>query len=226
MRKKLAVLLAMIFLVLLAFWSPWLYLKLDLVQFFGVSKPENIAGLQVYSLAGELEVYLDGELLGSAGADKAPLILDRVEPRDYLITLKRSTDVRGSYWDFNQLISFVSGTTVIISYNLGPEEEFSEGHIIYASVKDNQNDKSKLNIDTNIDDPEIYVEDLFIQKLNSKQVSSELSFDKPRKVTIKKTGYESLEFTILPESQSERDLLSKYNLNIDAHLMLQPVMVE
>ena len=226
MNRKLLILLLLIGFVVLAFWSPWLYLKLDFAQLFGVSGPESISGLQVHSLAGELEVYLDGELKGTSSADKEPLILDRVVPGDYLLTLKRKSDARSAYWDFNKLITFVPGMSVIVSYNLGPEEIFSEGHIIYTSKKESISEKSKLHIEMSVDDPEISIEDLSVQRINSREYLSELTFDKTHKITIKKSGYEGLEFVILPDNQDERNAVSQFNLNIDIQLMLQPVKVE
>lgn len=213
-------------LVLFALWSPWLYVRLNLSQLFGIAEPEGISGLQVNSLAGEMEVYLDGELKGNSSADRSPFTLDTITPGDYLVTLKRKTDTRGSYWDFNKLITFTEGTTVIVSYNLGPEEEFSEGHIIYATKKDNSSLNPKINMEFNVDDPEITIEEASAQKINSRQYNAEISFDKPKKITISKPGYESLEFTILPDSEEERKALSQFNLNTDIHLMLRPVIVE
>lgn len=226
MPRVLKKILVVVILLALGFWSPWLYIQLDLAQFFGIQKPEEISGLQVNSLAGEIEVYLDGQFKGVSSADRTPLILDRVTPGDYLLTLKRKTDVRGSYWDFNQLISFIPSTTIIATFNLGPEELFSEGHVIYASKKENPLQPSKLNVFTNADNSKVEFEDLNVQTINSSHNSVQLEFDKPRKLNVSKDGYDTLEITILPEDENERRSLQNFDLNIYVYLLLQPVTIE
>lgn len=226
MPKAFKKILIIIILLAIGFWSPWLYIQLDLAQLFGIQKPEEISGLQVNSLAGEIEVYLDGQFKGVSSADRTPLILDRVLPGDYLLTLKRKTDVRGSYWDFNQLISFIPSTTIIATFNLGPEEYFSEGHVIYASKKENPLEESKLNVFTNSENAIVEFEDLSVQKINSTHNAVQLEFDRPRKLNVSKEGYDKLEIMILPEDENERRSLQNFDLNIYVYLLLQPVTIE
>lgn len=226
MKKRWLIIGGFFLLLLLALWSPWLYSRFNLLQLFGINEPEGISGLQVNSLAGEIDVYLNGELVGTSSADKSPLSLDTVKPGDYLVTLKRKTSVPTSYWDFNKLVTFTEGTTVIISFNLGPEEAFSEGQIIYATKSNKSSNNIDLALDFNVEDPTVSVEDSSVQRINSRQFSSEISLDKQKKITVSKPGYENLEFTILPDSAEERSALGEFSLNVSIYLMLQPVQVE
>src|SRR5438045_3568909 len=104
-----------------------MYWNLNLTDLFGIQKPEVISSLQVYSLSGNMDVQIDGKLAGTAKAEKSPFVVDRVTPGEHLITLKRISDVKNAYWDFNKLVTFEANTSVIVSYDLGPEEEFSSG---------------------------------------------------------------------------------------------------
>jgi hypothetical protein len=206
MKKGLVFFALLVIGCVFALWSPWLYLKVDFLQFFGIEKPEEISGLQVYSLAGELDVYLDGELKGTSSADRSPLILDNVLPGDYLLTIKRKTQIRGSYWEFNKLVSFIPGTSVVISFNLGPEKEFSEGHIIYATEKVDQNAESKLNILLEVDNPKVLINNIEVPRINEYLYSMNVQIDNIKTITIEKDGYDTLSFTIFPESEEERAL--------------------
>lgn len=224
MRKVVSIAILLLLCILLALWSPWLYIKIDLGALFGVQRPEDISGLQVYSQSGELEVYLDGELRGTATVEK-PYILDVVTPGEHLVSLKRVSEVPNSFWSFSKLVEFEMGTSVVVSYNLGPEEEFSEGHIIYATEKGEQR-PSKLNIEISASDASVRIDNSAVQQINENTFVSDISLDSQKRVSISKRGYEDLEFTILPDNQEDRDRLKNFDLNIEVHLMLQPVEVE
>lgn len=226
MKRILTITLIFVALVLLAIWSPWLRWNIDLGALIGVAKPDSIAGLQVSSLAGELEIFLDGKSAGKVTPETSPLFLDRVEPGEHLLAIKRTGDFAGSYAAFSKLVDFIAGSSVVIAYNLGPDEQFSEGHIIYATKKTVDAASSKLDINLSLEDFNFSIDNLPSERITGKHLSVNLDLNSQHQVKISKTGYESLEFTILPETQEDRDKIKPFDLNIDVQLMLQPVEVD
>ncbi len=225
MKRIVIFVILLVLCVLLALWSPWT--KIDIQSIFGIKQSENISGLQVYSLSGKLDIYLDNEKIGTVNEGNDPYIKDDVTPGEHLITLKKETSVVGAYWDLNKLIDFYKGTVVVASYNLGPEEEFSEGHIIYASAGTGENNnETTLNVLSNVQDATLKIDSDSDIKISGNSVSANLKLDSQHTIIISKKGYDDLEFTILPSEQSDRDKLLGLNLNIDAALMLQPVQIQ
>jgi hypothetical protein len=224
MKKILLLTLAIILLVLLAVWSPWLRWNFNIAGLFGVSKPEAISGLTVNSLAGEIEVFLDNQSVAKVTPEVSPFILDRVTPGEHLVTIKRTGDFASTYSSLNKLLTFEENSSVVITYNIGPDEVFSEGHIIYTTKKEGDVN-SKLNISVNTDEFNFTYDGLPVEKVKGKNKTLDLDFNSQHTIKISKSGFESLEFTILPETQEERDLLKQFDLNVEVQLMLQPVEV-
>lgn len=226
MRKIFLVLIPIILLLLLAIWSPWVRWNIDIRTFFGLSPVNLTSGIQVYSLAGTLEIYLDGVKLGEAVSGKDPFITDKIESGQKVLSLKRvSSNESVKYWEINRLINFQPSTTVIASFNLGPDEIFSEGNIIYVENRvDDLNPEVKIKV--NVPEALVTLEDITIQKINSNNFIGRMLYDKSRKIVVIKEGYETSEFFILPESEQDRDSLKQYNFNIEVFLMYKPFLVE
>lgn len=225
MRKFLIRILIFALLVLLAIWSPWLKWQIDFASIFGVYKPDSIAGLQVSSLAGDIEIFLDNQSVGIVNPQSSPFFLDRVAPGEHLLSIKRPGEFANTYATINRLINFEQNTTVIIVYNIGPHELFSEGHIIYATKKGSQNQNSTLNIKVNTSDFLFGFDTDALERISTNNLTRILDLSTQHKISLSKVGYESFEFTILPDNQSERDKLKNFDLNIEISLMLQPVEV-
>jgi len=226
MRKFLLILSVLVLCVIFGLWSPWAYIKLDLSRLFGVPAKEEISGLKVYSLSGELEVLIDQESFGSVRVKDSPLIIDRIVPGERLIRLKKLSNMGGLYWEYSKVIPFEKGLEVVISYNLGPSQNFSEGHVIYAAKKPEQRIGNELNLKLNVSDFFFQIDNIQPQKVSGQSIITTLSLSSQHKIKVLKNGYEPLEFTILPETQEERDKFRDYDFIIEAELMLQPVKVE
>lgn len=226
MKRILALTTVIVLLVLLAIWSPWLNWKIDLADIFGVRKPDSIAGLQVSSLSGEIEIFIDNKSIGTVNREGSPFIVDRVEPGDHLVTLKKTGEFANTYATFNKLLTFEENSAVVIAYSIGPDEVFSEGHVIYTTKKGSDAVESKLNINLNVDDFSFSYDGLPPERITGKSTSQALDLNSQHKIKVSKLGYESLEFTILPETQEDRDKLKNFDLNLDIQLMLQPVEVD
>jgi hypothetical protein len=223
MRKSYIIILLILVAFLCALWSPWNRWNIALPQLFGIAPQEQIGGLQVTSLAGELEVFVDGNSVGIVDPATSPLVVPAIEPGERQIKLVRQTTVVGAYEDFNRLIKFESGVDVVITYELGPTADFSEGHVIYATQKLDNSSDVLLSLHANMTGATVLIDD--ISAGSTPIAGFKLSLDKQHKVSISKTGYDTQEFTLLPQEQINRDKLQGYNLNVDVNLFLQPLEV-
>ena len=224
MKTFIRLVILVLVLVLLGLWSPWLQWNVDIAKIFNVEKPDKISGLEVYSLLGDIQVEIDDiaqEGTASASEDRA-LIIDAIEPGEKSVTVKRISNVSGAYWEYRDIVTFTEGINTIITLGLGPEEEFSEGTFITATKKTNENYNLKLKSDTTDFNAEI---DGVPHAVNSNEFTQSISLDQQHTIKITKEGYETLEFTILPGEQSDRDKLVNYIINVETKLMLQPVQI-
>lgn len=222
MKTFLKTLLVIVVLLLLALWSPWSKWSIDLRPLFGVNDPGSIAGLMVNSLSGNIEVTVDNQVVGSA-SDEAPLIIDDIDPGEKLVKLRRITDVENAYWSYSKVIDFEQGTTAVLSFNLGPSEEYSEGNIIYFQKKLGEN--PNIHFSFNQDNVSVQVETQVFNNVNKSGVSTPLDTTAQKEIKIIKVGYEELEFKLLPEDAEDRERVKDFDIYVDVYLMKQPVKV-
>jgi len=224
MRKFLKITFIIFVLILVGLWSPWLGWDIDVAGFFGVETPDPVSALRVNSLRGDLRVFIDDEEVGTASEEENfPLIVDALSPGEKAVRIERIANETAEYWEYNKLINFVDGIDTVISYLVGPEEEFSEGHVITVREKTNENYNLRINL--NVDDASVEL-DSVLEEVSGSTYTKEISLEKQYDIRIEKPGFESIEFTILPEDQIERDKFSRYIINVDVQLMYQPVVVE
>lgn len=226
MRRLTVFVVLLVLCLLLAIWAPWNGFNFNLGSIFGIKQAVEVSGLQVYSLSGTLDIYVDGNKVGQALAGNDPFIKDNITPGEHLVSLVKESDIENAYWRYSKVVTFYKGTTVVASFNLGPEDEFSEGHVIYATENPNPQNKNNLTIGVNVDGASLTMDSNNEIPFDGSSIATELSLDQQHTIRIHKSGYEDLQFTILPAAQEDRNKLRGLNLNIDAHLMLQPVNIE
>lgn len=207
-----------------ALWSPWNYWNFSFARLFGVEPPPEIGGLQVTSLAGEIEVFIDGVSQGKAVAEQAPLIIPAVEPGERRISLKRISTVTGAFWELNRLVRFESGVDVVMSYELGPTADFSGGHTIFATKSNAAFEGVKLNLVAAVNEAAVELDDVEIGLTPLTEKLIDIS--KQHKLKISKAGYEAQEFTLLPAEQVDRNKINGYVLNVLVDLFLQPLTID
>lgn len=225
MRKFFWLIIFVLLAFLLALWSPWNHWNFNISQLFGVTPPDQVGGLLVSTLAGEVEIYLDGsdQSAGSATVDNSPFSIPGIRPGDHQVKIIRKTEIAGAYWEFNKLIHFIPGVDVIIAFELGPTAEFSEGHVIYASPRVDSIPGASLNVTTSVEGVDITIDGTSVGQSPLKEYK--LSVSDQHKILLQKEGYEAQEFLLLPDKQEDRDKLKGFNLNVDATLFLQPLLV-
>lgn len=219
MKSFFKIILLIIFLLLLGVWSPWRSFNVDLGFLFGVKKVEQVSGLQVYSLAGDMDIYIDSELKGRVTPETSPVFVDAINPGDRKVTLSRPSLVEGAYLNFDKIITFVPGVDIVISYGLGPNEFFSEGSVITLNTK--VNETYNLVVNTNVEGATIVVDGIPSQIPDSRLVSN-IALDRQISISIQKAGYETISLTLLPEDEADRQNLAGYIINVDVHMMLLP----
>ncbi len=224
MKSFLKILLIIVGLLLLALWSPWTKWNIDFRPLFGIQDPGQIAGLVVNSLAGNIEVTIDNQVVGSA-TEEAPLIIDSIDPGEKLIKLRRISDVENAYWAYSKVIDLEVGTTAVLSFNLGPSEDYSEGNIIYFERKA-ESDLSSIFFTFDEDNVNLQVETQVFRSLSKSGVVVPLDTLEQKSIKIIKTGFEELEFKLLPEDESDRSRVKDFNIKVDVYLMKQPVKVQ
>ncbi|BCX13476.1 MAG: hypothetical protein KatS3mg085_008 [Candidatus Dojkabacteria bacterium] len=225
MRSFIVIVFIASFCVILGLWSPWVGASIDLNTFFGVEQKKEISSLYVSSLSGELEVFIDGENVGAVDTETSPLIIDSVSAGEHLVSLRRK-NLTNEYWRLNKLITFTPETAVVIAYNLGPNEKFSEGNIIYAVEKDSEDERTELTVRLNVEDAFVSLDDIPMQSINATTFKEYISLNQQHTMSVSKVGYETFTFTLLPESQEDRDKLKKYNILVEVQLLQQPIILE
>ncbi len=221
-KKVTIVIIFFVLILLLGVWSPWLNWRVSLGSMLGLGEKSEASGMKVYSLIGELEVYLDNEYKGSATPEEWLDVVD-IAPGSHEIKLIRKSSPEGGYYNFLRKINFENSVDVIISYELGPNQKFSEGHIFYAEKRVTSAENAFLNIISNPDNAKIFLDSTLIGESPISNV--EIDLTSQHEIRLEKEGYDPIEFTILPETQEERDSLKGYNLNLEINMFLIPIDV-
>jgi len=218
-KKLLLSLLFIIGLILLGFWSPWNNWQINIAQIFGVEPKEEFSALKVKSLMGEIEVYLDNDFMGVTNSSEDFLEVFPVEPGEHILTLKKSGVE--DYAEVVRKLNFEPAVDVVIGYEIGPNEYFSEGHILYARRSYSSNINPELQIFSTPENVNVYIDERLVGETQMQSIS--LSVDKRHKLKFEKEGYDPLEIEIFPANQQERDNLKGMILTLEVNLFAQPI---
>lgn len=225
MGRKIAIIIIFVVLTFVcAVWSPWQYWDFSFASIVGVEKPPEFARLQVSSLAGEIQIMVDGENLGTVGPEGSPFIIEDIKPGKRLVKLERITDSPEAYIKYERLIEFYEDIDVVVAYELGPNLEFSEGNQVSAFKNVVNKDATKLNVYTEPEGASISLDGVDIGEAPLEGV--DLSLSGVHKLKVEKKGYESQEISLLPEDGEARLKLKGFDINVDANLFLIPIRVE
>jgi len=222
-KKLLTITIIIIALLGCAVWSPWKSIGLDWYKLVGLEAPVKFARLQITSLAGELEIYVDGESKGSVGPEGSPFLVEDITPGQRLVKLVRRSDNAKNYIQFERLVNFSSDVDTVIAYELGPNQEFSEGHIITAFKNYANQDLTRLNVTMGQEDVLVTLDNNSIGKAPIQSLP--LDNSSVHKLKLEKAGYEPLEISLLPQDEADRRKLTGYDITVEAFLFLQPLRV-
>ncbi|MFW5702937.1 MAG: PEGA domain-containing protein [Candidatus Dojkabacteria bacterium] len=222
MLRKFGVVLSMVLIsVLCAVWSPWHYWNISLPKIFGVEAPVALARVQVSSLGGELQVYINGEERGIIGPESSPFTIEDAKPGQNTIRLTRSSEVEGAYVEYEQVIELYEEVETVIAYELGPTYNFSQGHVISAFRNAAIGDKTMLNV---YSEPTGVAVKLGEERIGTTPLENiEVDRSSAQTLTLEKRGYEPQTISILPSEENQREKLKGFDINVDANMFLIPI---
>ncbi len=217
------IVLLLIVLVLIGIWSPWNSWDFSFLSLIGIDKDSTYSTLKVKSLSGSIDIYVDEKLEGNVVDDESFAEINTIKEGMHLIKLQRKSEAGNVYFELNKEINFISGVEVVMAYDLGPSEAFTEGHILYASKNFKKNENPILNVISAPIEVNVFIDDEQIGTTPLNEL--ELDISRQHKIRFEKDGYDSLEFMILPEDQESRDKLKDLTINLEVNLFLQPVKI-
>jgi len=219
LKKPVIIILIAIGLIVLAFWSPWSTFNFSFLNIFGISSVEKYATLKVKSLAGEIEVLIDGEYQDSVSFESDFLELTQIIPGEHLIELQR----KGMDYRVTRKINFEPGVDVVIAYEIGPTQEFSEGQILYTRKSFASEANTLIEIFATSEHIKVFLDGVLIGETPIKELTLDISVK--HKLRFEKAGYDTMEIEVLPETQEERNKLKNLLLNLEVSLFTRPVKV-
>lgn len=221
MKKFLKFFIIALILIGLAIWSPWNSLKFSWKDLFGLNNNANQSGLTVNAISGNMEVYVDNELKGEVNPASSPFEVEDLKAGEHDILIVRKGSEDNSYYKFSRKLKFEKGINIVLSYELGPTQDFSAGYLFYAVSNGNFVKETTLSVISNPDTAKVSLDGNAIG--NSPLQNISITTDKKHKLRIESDGYEPLEFEILPDSQADRDKLKGFNLVVETNLLKLPV---
>jgi len=222
LRKIIITVLGIVVIAALAVWSPWNKWNMSWLNLLGIESKEVFSGLQVTSLDGEMNVYVDEELVESVNPENSPLEITPIESGEHTVRLER-VNSSGQYIDIIRKINFESAVNVVIGYEIGPTEDFSEGHIFFANKSFSANNNSVLEIVSAVENIKVSLDGIYIGNTPLKEHSLDISTK--HKLKFEKEGYDQMEIEILPDSQEDRDKLKNLLLTIEINLFTRPIQL-
>jgi hypothetical protein len=219
-------LVVLILLFALAWYKPWRMTGLTFGSLIGLEEIKSQSGLAVFSLKDQIEVFVDNQYKDKIEAGGGSIEVGELEPGIHRVTLRKVTDGDAEYYEFSKSLNFEAGVSNVVAYELGPSSDFSQGHVFYTekSEEKNENGKTLISFHSKLDEVEVYMDNKLIGKTPLENY--EISLDKQYDITLKKSGFEELNFKILPESEADRTKLEGLNLFIEADLFLKPIDIK
>lgn len=205
--------------VLVAIFIPWERLDDLRGKLLGIG--ESFASLKVYSLGGDMEVYLNDESKGIVRSEDPYLEIFPVGVGERKVRLVREATIEGFYPDFERVINFEKGFDTVISWEIGPTEQSSSGWILYARKMSGSEGAALLNISCNPEDCSVKKDGEESQEAPIHDM--ELVLDDQHTFKASREGYQDLEFQVLPEDKEARLRLDGYVLYLEVNLYKIPI---
>jgi len=219
-NKIAVIIIVLLTLIFLGFWSPWFNWKFNWVSLLGIDSQNKTSGLKVLSHTGVLDIYIDDKFMGSTVDNENSFDISAIIPGEHIVKLIRKSE-SGQYVEIIRKLNFEPAVDVIIGYELGPSESFSEGHILYTQKNFIQNKQTTLEIFSNPAGQKVSLDGRYIGDTPVKEIDIDLS--SKHKFKFEKAGYDSLEIEILPDTQEDRDKLKGLKLVLEVNLFAQPL---
>ncbi len=215
MKRKIGCCLIIIILGLVgAILAPWGGLSSIKDSLFGRSS--DMSSLKVYSLGGNMKVFIDGKDRGTVSQEDTYLEVFPITIGDHEVKLVREESGQDFYPEFKREIYFENGFDTVISYEIGPTDDSSSGWLLYAKASDGGDEKAHLHMSSGAEDLTVEIDNTKVKDLPGE--TYELSLEKQHSVKVSSKGYQTLKFLILPEDEEGRNALKGYDLYLDVNL--------
>lgn len=222
MKKLLIAVIGVVLLIALAVWSPWDHITSTQIR--GAEESYQVGSLIFTSLAGEVEVYIDGESQGSSKLGEEPLKINAVKEGTHQVKLIRKSDSKDFYQPIEKDIVFQEGIGVVMAYEVGPTKASSMGYTLFATtIPEQQNtiQNASLTISTGVDDVDVSVDAASIGKT---PVSEEkILTTSNHTLKFEKEGYLPLEFELFPADEMQRAKFAGANVRVEVDLYKIPL---
>lgn len=220
MKRKFGLCIILLVLgILAAIFVPWD--KLGDLKNRILNVEGSFSSLKVYSLAGEMKIYIDGEEEGLVNANESYTEIFPISPGEHEVMLERVGTTDLFYENFKKKIVFEKGFDVSISWEIGPTPESSSGWVLWAQDSGEELGHATMEIVCVPEDCGVHIDDEIIEDLPITQY--QLSLEKQHNINVSKEGYQSLEFTVLPEDEDTRRKIDGYRLFVEVNLYQLPI---
>jgi hypothetical protein len=221
-KKIIIVVLIVLVLLMLGAWSPWNNWNLKWISLLGIDVSGKTSGLNVLSHSGNIDVYIDNIYKGTTIDNENFLEISPVDPGEHFIKLTKKTET-GEYAEIIRKINFEPVVDVVVAYEIGPSERFSEGHILYTQKNYSKSDTTTLEIFSTPTKIKVSFDNKYIGDTPIKDIPIDLK--SKHSLTFEREGYDSLSIEILPDSQEDRDKLKNLKLVLEVNLFARPLEI-
>lgn len=212
MKKALIVIFAIILTVALlspAFW--------DLVSPSNAEDEKGFGQLKVQSFAGEYEVYVDKNLIGSV-EDKGEKVFTRISSGKREVAIVRKSSVDNFYFKLIREIDFLPSTQVELNWEAGPSMESSSGILKYFTRVINPGGSELLVIPFPADS------EILINSSKPERNLIDITDIGERKVLVKNSEqFIPNEFTVFLKDESNNTVPKNIRLIVEVYLYKKPI---
>lgn len=220
MKKKVGLcLIIAVLAVVAAIFAPWEGFTTLKNKLLGIG--ESYASLKVYSLGGDMKIFVDDEEKGTVREEDSYFEVFPIIAGEHEVKLVREATLEGFYPDFSRVIDFEKGFDTVISWEIGPSSDSSSGWILYAQQTSKKAGMTSLNLTCVPESCNILInggtsEVAPISKMD-------LSLDRQYGFKASSDGYQDLEFQLFESDDESRAKLEGYELFLDVNLYKVPI---
>lgn len=176
----------------------------------------NFSQLNVKSIRGDYDVYVDGDLVGKVN-DKEENNFTKIKPGRHVVKLIRKSEVQDFFYTLERPVEFLPSTQVDINWESGPTLESSSGTVKYFSqiIKPTGSEVYLLTFPQSAD--------LEFDSKKSDQNVFEILDSKQHTIKVSNgNGFETQRINVNLSDESTKKVLINLKLVIEVYLYKQP----
>lgn len=206
--------------VILAIVLPWD--KVGVLRKNILGEGDQFGSLKVYSLGGDLKVFIDGEERGTVLEEESYVEIVPIPAGEHEVMLQREESGDSFYPEFVRTIWFEQGVDAVISWEIGPSTQSSSGWMVYSKKSGRESDQVRVHVQCEPEDCDVLLDNSESVDMETREVNLDTNIQHTFKVSA--DGYQDLEFLLLPEDNDSRDLLKGSDLYLEINLYQIPII--